>query len=268
MILDDTELCFGELAYETRLVAFFDILGWKSEIEAAGNDPRHIARLAAAVRLFRTTTGVAEDAGAQLSTFSDNVVFSSPYVPSEVEGLLQSLAVTQLGLALFGFWMRGAVTVGEIYHDEHIVFGPALNQAHHLESKIAKYPRIILDSMIDHVGGRDFIEPGEPAYLDPFKPDFWDRVQSDYPVQQVQLEKFNELAGTTLPPVPVVMLGIHAVSAIAGRLSAELTSTDDVRAWEKLSWLFDRVMPRIASDLRARDLPKSFGLDASLNSQK
>ncbi|HEV7340151.1 MAG TPA: hypothetical protein VGN68_00810 [Sphingopyxis sp.] len=36
MILEDTELCFGELAYETRLVAFFDILGWKSEIEAAG----------------------------------------------------------------------------------------------------------------------------------------------------------------------------------------------------------------------------------------
>jgi hypothetical protein len=73
MILDETELCFGELAYENRLVAFFDILGWKSEIAAAGNDPRYIARLAAAVRMFNANTGVVGDAGARLTTALSNV---------------------------------------------------------------------------------------------------------------------------------------------------------------------------------------------------
>ncbi len=45
------------------------------------------------------------------------------------------------------FIVRGALTYGDIYYetDKNIYFGPAMNRAHHLESKIAKYPRIIID---------------------------------------------------------------------------------------------------------------------------
>jgi hypothetical protein len=78
----------------------------RNEILAAGNDPRHIARVAAAVRMFNANAEAVGDAGARLTTFSDNVVFSKPFAPGDVEWLLQGLATTQLGLAVSGFWMR------------------------------------------------------------------------------------------------------------------------------------------------------------------
>jgi len=47
MVMDESELQYGELHYERRIVAYFDVLGWRSEIEqavrtliaAAGDDP-------------------------------------------------------------------------------------------------------------------------------------------------------------------------------------------------------------------------------------
>ena len=47
-----------------------------------------------------------------------------------------------------GFIVRGALTYGDIYYesDRDIFFGPAMNIAYDLESKTAKYPRVIIDS--------------------------------------------------------------------------------------------------------------------------
>ncbi|MBL0914988.1 MAG: hypothetical protein IBJ13_05575 [Sphingopyxis sp.] len=265
MILDEAELCFGELSYETRLVAFFDILGWKNEIIAAGDDPRHIARLASAVRLFNANAATVGDAGARLTTFSDNVVFSKPFSEGDVKWLLQSLAITQLGLALHGFWMRGAVTVGALHHDEHIVFGPALNRAYHLESKVARFPRILIDQTAFEVPtDTDFISIGDESFLDPFTPRFWERVQNGSPVQQETVDRFNELAGTTIPFEPVQLPGVVALANIAQRLNNELMTTDDPKVWDKLAWLFDRVVKSLGGQATAVMLPKSAGLVAAL----
>lgn len=265
MILDEMELCFGELSYEHRLVAFFDILGWKNEIAAAGDDPRHVARLAAAVRMFNANAASVGDAGARLTTFSDNVVFSKPFAQSDVQWLLHGLATTQLGLAVQGFWMRGAVTVGPLYHDEHIVFGPALNRAYHLESTVARYPRILLDQHALAVpADTDFISIGEESFLDPFTPRFWDRIQAEHPIQKKTLDRFNELSGMTIPVEPVLVPGGMALASVAKRLSNELTATDDLKAWEKLAWLFDRVVKSLGGQTTADMLPKSGDLQAAL----
>ena len=60
-------------------------------------------------------------------------------------GLMQLIAASQ------GVWVRGGVTVGNILHDDDVVFGPALNRAYELESKVAKFPRIVLDVEIDEL---------------------------------------------------------------------------------------------------------------------
>lgn len=269
MILDEAELCFGELAYENRLTAFFDILGWKNEIAGAGDDPRHIARLATAVRMFNANAASLGDAGARLTTFSDNVVFSKPFAQGDVQWLLQSLATTQLGLAVHGFWMRGAVTVGPLHHDEHIVFGPALNRAHHLESKVACYPRILLDEpTLPIPAGTDFIISSGESFLDPFTPHFWDRIQTEFPIQGSTLARFNELSGLTIPFEPVRVPGVVALASVANRLSNELMVADDPSVWVKLAWLFDRVVGAIGGSTTADILPKSAGLRAAIEQAK
>jgi hypothetical protein len=168
-------------------------------------------------------------------------------------------------LAVSGFWIRGAVTVGLIHHDEHIVFGPALNRAYELESKVAIYPRILIDAPALAVPpGLDFIDAGDPPFLDPFKPRFWDRIQAQSPIQPHVLERFEALSGMTIPVEPVLVSGGTALASIANRLSAELTTTDDPRAWRKLAWLFDRVVRGLGGRTIAGDLPKSSGLIAAL----
>jgi hypothetical protein len=266
MILDDTELCFGELAYENRLVAFFDILGWRNEISRAGTDPRHIARLASALRMFNANAGAVGDAGARLTTFSDNVVFSKPFVAGDVNWLLQGLATTQLGLAVHGFWLRGAVTVGALHHDHQIVFGPALNHAYELESNVSLFPRILLDTAaLEPPKGTDFVadEAGE-VFLDPFTPRFWDRIQTDHPIRRETIDGFNELTGATFPHAEQKVSGGFALSSVANRLSLELTTTDIPAVWTKLSWLFDRVVSSLGGRTTADMLPKSPQLMAAL----
>lgn len=46
-----------------------------------------------------------------------------------------------------GFIARGAITHGDLFYDneKNIWFGPAMNRAYFLESKKAKFPRIIID---------------------------------------------------------------------------------------------------------------------------
>src|SRR5260370_5397384 len=83
---------------------------------------------------------------AKVSTFSDNVVIRERPKANTPQFLMQ-LGIWQLGAAINGFLMRGGVTVGDVIHEDEAVFGPGLNRAYYLESKIATYPRIMLDPL-------------------------------------------------------------------------------------------------------------------------
>jgi hypothetical protein len=135
--------------YENRIVAFCDILGWRSKIERAGNRPKDVARIYDVVRLFSQLKAEYEakneHRGMRLTTFSDNVVISVPASKNNTILMLIIVARAQLFAARQGHFIRGAITVGKLVHDDHVVFGPALNRAYELESTVAKYPRIILD---------------------------------------------------------------------------------------------------------------------------
>lgn len=50
------------------------------------------------------------------------------------------------------FIVRGAITCGDIYYDSerNIWFRPAMNRAYYLESKISKFPRIVVDPECAH----------------------------------------------------------------------------------------------------------------------
>jgi hypothetical protein len=43
-----------------------------------------------------------------------------------------------------GYFLRGAICKGRLFHDETAVFGEALVKAHGLESQIVNFPRIML----------------------------------------------------------------------------------------------------------------------------
>jgi hypothetical protein len=85
----------------------------------------------------------------QAGAFSDNYVLS---MPAEFAiRILLSAAALRIKLLQLGFLTRGGVTVGQMYHIDNVVFGPALIEAVALE-KEAHYPRLLCsDGLLAHV---------------------------------------------------------------------------------------------------------------------
>jgi hypothetical protein len=81
--------------------------------------------------------------------YTDNLVHGAPVTeyadPSGRLGMtINAASFYQLELALSGTILRGGITLGDHHQSESLVAGPALIEAHHLESKVAVFPRIVL----------------------------------------------------------------------------------------------------------------------------
>lgn len=145
--------------YETRAVAFFDVLGWGEAVLASETDPDLRHRLLNGVWSFaaRSREYIEEEMSDhpsrdEYTQFSDSLIVSFPYnEPHDLLRLLRYVAEFQRSMLLSGLPLRGGVTIGSMFHNDAIVFGPALNRAYHLESKVAKSPRVIVDREHDAV---------------------------------------------------------------------------------------------------------------------
>ncbi|MDP3028487.1 MAG: hypothetical protein Q8O04_03155 [Deltaproteobacteria bacterium] len=87
--------------------------------------------------------------------FSDNVVFGVPcqllvgglYLEM-FDTVLSLISEAQLSLALHGYFVRGAISEGQLFIDAEMVYGPALLEAYDLERIVARHPRVILSNEI------------------------------------------------------------------------------------------------------------------------
>jgi hypothetical protein len=82
-----------------------------------------------------------------LKGFTDNIVLAWPIIDDaeiELGSAFAKVAEFQFTMALDGFFIRGAIALGDAYVDDIAVFGDALTQAHIAESKFARDQRIVL----------------------------------------------------------------------------------------------------------------------------
>jgi hypothetical protein len=136
------------------VVAFVDILGYSELSRNESTSIDLLIRLRDALQnSFRPLDpGAGVQSGFQrfwmTKTFTDNIVIGFPInsegSSSELIMILGRLGQFQLQMTLAGFFVRGAVSVDKLYVDDHIVFGPALIEAHDGEQKLARDPRILL----------------------------------------------------------------------------------------------------------------------------
>jgi hypothetical protein len=57
--------------------------------------------------------------------------------------MLYSLTSLSFELLCLGYFVRGAIALGKLYHDDEMVFGDALVRAYELETSVARFPRIL-----------------------------------------------------------------------------------------------------------------------------
>ncbi|MEH6744754.1 hypothetical protein [Hyphomonas sp.] len=136
--------------YEKRIVLFVDFLGFKEHVHRTLIDAEHISRVSDAMKLL----GEIGDMyigfeSKKVSQFSDCLVVSYKInEESAVFWLVDAIATQLITLAYQGFLVRGAITVGQLFHTNEQVFGPALVSAYELESKAAVVPRVLIDSSV------------------------------------------------------------------------------------------------------------------------
>jgi len=128
-----------KLTYENRIILFLDFLGFKEIVERTEADRQYLHNLLDAIDLLHQVgRDDAELSKSQrITTFSDSVVLSyAVHEESAVFYLLTDVTFAIIDLAIKGFIVRGAITLGKLIHTNKYLVGPAMIHAYELESKV------------------------------------------------------------------------------------------------------------------------------------
>jgi hypothetical protein len=142
------------------VLVFMDILGYIEMIKKAERENKQQETLRTLHKALRTGRNWLEDNDISktfkllsktdfyaLKAFTDNIVIGWSVhddAESELGSAFLKLENFQFQMVLEGFFVRGALSVGDAYVDETAVFGSALIEAYEGESTLARDPRIIL----------------------------------------------------------------------------------------------------------------------------
>ena len=151
------------MEYQKRAVAFIDILGWRDMVDESINHKDLRDKMENAItgmgNIVRKQVEEEDDphmaeygllpSADQASQFSDSIVISYLFNHAhDLTRLIRELTSYQLIMLQMGFLVRGGITVGDMFHQESIAFGPALNRAVSLEGK-AEFPRVVIDDSLN-----------------------------------------------------------------------------------------------------------------------
>jgi hypothetical protein len=233
-------------SYERRVVVFYDVLGWRSHIDRASMDPAKIGGLRRLILQHSRTIKLRTHLELRASTFSDNVVITRP-VDGRVWELIAQVAMFQIASAINGFLLRGGITIGDVVHDDEVVFGPGLNRAYELESTLAKYPRILLDR--DHIeeygklGDLPVSEDGV-LFLDPFRVEFVEYIKTG----KIAVDE-DTLRAAGLPFITDKSIwdfgGEQVIGLVLDSFKSQIRAPIADEPYEKLAWLYDRLADQL-----------------------
>jgi hypothetical protein len=133
-----------EARYEERYCAYLDILGFRDLVRSLSTDPAHVQSLRRLLQKVHAPPGAELKPKVRVQSISDAVALSTQLNAAALDAMLQSIAWLMLDLLWEGYFVRGAVVKGPLYHDDHMVFGKALVDAYYYESEVAKYPRVVV----------------------------------------------------------------------------------------------------------------------------
>jgi hypothetical protein len=163
----------NEARYQEQFTAYIDLLGF-TEVSAQTDETTRlkVLQLLSGMASLRSEFSVETTAHADgskrhriipaISSFSEHIGIRDALEPLFSEGrldealapvvvmqqfqrLLSTLAASALRIGLL---VRGGATIGKLFHAQGVVFGEALIEAFDIESRIAKYPRVVLSRSI------------------------------------------------------------------------------------------------------------------------
>ena len=146
----------SEVKTEDYIIAYIDILGITNTI----NNDKFNKQLKIIFDLYNNALSnintvkhamAIEDI--KIKIFSDNILFAlklnNNYTKEELTERLYTLVFTlrdfQLDALMYGYTMRGGITLGKLFINNTFVYGKGLLDSYIMESKLAIFPRIVID---------------------------------------------------------------------------------------------------------------------------
>lgn len=147
-------------------IAYLDLLGTTSKI-ANDEDGLYLYRIRTIYNMavqFTENEKLLASSYNRIKTkiFSDNIVLAIPLDSDhDIDGitcLLKFVAIFQHYAAIQSNWLiRGGITIGELFIDDLLVWGPGLVRAYKLEDSIAIFPRIVIDRNVLEIIGTNHL---------------------------------------------------------------------------------------------------------------
>lgn len=173
---------FGQPRIRNSITAFLDVLGFSQSVVAAeksGRSQQCLSDIVMALhdaRTFVRRTLHQEKFGDQnlwtTKVFSDNLLLGYPCdnptdAASALALVIQCTQRYQLQMALNGYFVRGALSLGPLCVTDDIVFGTALIDSYQLESKVSIVPRVILvESLVEML--KQHVSTNQDSLFKPF----------------------------------------------------------------------------------------------------
>ena len=258
-----TEDVDNKMIMDTYLVVYLDFLGisdlMKNDDGTLLNQIFGLYSLISKTLSDRKIKGISD---VKMKMFSDNLVLATRYDENidfntfyveKLHGLLLLTSLLQLrSLEEFGLLIRGGITIGKFYIDENFVWGPALVDGYLLESKVAQYPRVIINSsLIDVISQKvqELAEREDNKYVEDMQAFIRRDVDNihfiDYHHATLSIKKILEKR-TNLEKQGSVseMVSIAAAASFVPKrlkfgkekLLTLIANCPDIRAYQKIAW--------------------------------
>ncbi|MBM4432380.1 MAG: hypothetical protein FJ025_00050 [Chloroflexi bacterium] len=133
--------------YSDHIIVFLDVLGFSDATKKSAFDERIYAKINKLLEELKETVDTrTKDFHVRICSFSDSIYISCPTVSeqsfNEVCWIISEFCFKTIS---YGFFVRGALTVGHCQEKAGIMFGPACVRACELEHSLALWPRCIID---------------------------------------------------------------------------------------------------------------------------
>lgn len=131
-----------------RYCAYLDILGFRELIENLRNQPDNLETLRSLLKEVHNpgkfSFYLENGSDLRSQSISDAVAISAALNSFGLAHLAHVLVDIADNLIRRGYFVRGAIVKGLLYHDDEMVFGEALVRAYTLEQEVVRYPRVMI----------------------------------------------------------------------------------------------------------------------------
>lgn len=142
--------------FEKYIVAYIDFLGIKEKMKT-NTSYESLQVLKFILSAAKETANYISDCNVinnfDIKIFSDNIVIAQKVdekrLSDQIISVVNLIAAIQFeALLQFDFWLRGGITLGELFIDNSVVWGTSLIEAYDVENNLANYPRVLLTNKL------------------------------------------------------------------------------------------------------------------------